>query len=50
MIKLIAPAVSYNGKRMPVARPPPWLSEHTTEVNLSIGFTGTDTYSNFARC
>ncbi|KAF5382526.1 hypothetical protein D9615_002808 [Tricholomella constricta] len=30
-IKLVAPAVSYNGKKMAVRRPPPWLSEHTTE-------------------
>lgn len=32
-IKLVGPAVSYNGKRMPVTRPPPWLSQHTTEVD-----------------
>jgi len=31
-IRLVAPAVSYNGKKMAVRRPPPWLSEHTTEV------------------
>jgi succinate--hydroxymethylglutarate CoA-transferase len=31
-IKLVAPAVTYDGKRMPVRRPPPWLSQHTTEV------------------
>ncbi|KIO25713.1 hypothetical protein M407DRAFT_75368 [Tulasnella calospora MUT 4182] len=31
-IKLVAPAVSYNGKRMPVKRPPPYLSQHTDEV------------------
>ncbi|KXN88152.1 Succinate--hydroxymethylglutarate CoA-transferase [Leucoagaricus sp. SymC.cos] len=31
-VKLVAPAVSYNGKKMPVTRPPPWLSEHTEEV------------------
>ncbi|KAG8880835.1 hypothetical protein FRB98_004711 [Tulasnella sp. 332] len=31
-IKLVAPAVSYNGKRMPIERPPPWLSQHTDEV------------------
>ncbi|KAG6868229.1 hypothetical protein C0993_006005, partial [Termitomyces sp. T159_Od127] len=33
-IKLVAPAVSYNGKKMAVRMPPPWLSEHTTEVEL----------------
>ncbi|KAG6832016.1 hypothetical protein H0H92_006052 [Tricholoma furcatifolium] len=32
-IKLVAPAVSYNGKKMDVRMPPPWLSEHTTEVS-----------------
>ncbi|KAG9033960.1 hypothetical protein FRB95_014040 [Tulasnella sp. JGI-2019a] len=31
-IKLVAPAVSYNGKRMSINRPPPWLSQHTDEV------------------
>ncbi|TFK48653.1 CAIB/BAIF family enzyme [Heliocybe sulcata] len=38
-IKLVAPAVSYNGERMPVRRPPPWLSQHTTEVLLELGYT-----------
>ena len=32
-IKLVAPAVTYNGKRMPVTRPPPYLSQHTSEVS-----------------
>ena len=32
-IKLVGPAVHYNGKRMPVTRPPPWLSQHTFEVS-----------------
>ncbi|KAF8133446.1 CoA-transferase family III domain-containing protein [Boletus edulis] len=31
-IRMVAPPVTYNGKRMPVRRPPPWLSQHTTEV------------------
>ncbi|KDQ11099.1 hypothetical protein BOTBODRAFT_35636 [Botryobasidium botryosum FD-172 SS1] len=31
-IKLVAPAVTYNGKKMPISRPPPWLSQHTEEV------------------
>ncbi|CAE6498846.1 unnamed protein product [Rhizoctonia solani] len=31
-IKMVAPAVHYNGKRMPVTRPPPYLSQHTEEV------------------
>lgn len=31
-IKMVAPAVTYNGERMPVNRPPPYLSQHTDEV------------------
>jgi succinate---hydroxymethylglutarate CoA-transferase len=31
-MKLVAPAVMYNGQRMPVTRPPPYLSQHTDEV------------------
>ncbi|KIJ17941.1 hypothetical protein PAXINDRAFT_111696 [Paxillus involutus ATCC 200175] len=31
-VRMVAPPVTYNGKRMPVRRPPPWLSQHTTEV------------------
>jgi crotonobetainyl-CoA:carnitine CoA-transferase CaiB-like acyl-CoA transferase len=31
-VKLVGPAVSYNGKKMPVTRPPPWLGQHTDEV------------------
>ncbi|CAE6434768.1 unnamed protein product [Rhizoctonia solani] len=31
-IKMVAPAVHYNGKRMPITRPPPYLSQHTDEV------------------
>ncbi|KAF8330580.1 CAIB/BAIF family enzyme [Cantharellus anzutake] len=31
-LKLTAPPVSYNGKKMPVRTPPPYLSEHTEEV------------------
>jgi succinate--hydroxymethylglutarate CoA-transferase len=31
-IKLVGPAVAYNGKKMAINRPPPWLSEHTDEV------------------
>jgi hypothetical protein len=33
-IKLVAPAVTYDGRRMEVRMPPPWLSEHTEEVRL----------------
>ena len=32
-VKLVGPAVMYNGHRMPVERPPPYLSQHTKEVN-----------------
>ncbi|QRV92617.1 CaiB/baiF CoA-transferase family protein [Ceratobasidium sp. AG-Ba] len=31
-IEMVAPAVHYNGERMPVTRPPPYLSQHTVEV------------------
>ncbi|KAJ7134478.1 CAIB/BAIF family enzyme [Mycena epipterygia] len=38
-IKLVAPAVSYNGEKMKVRRPPPWLSEHTDEVMQELGYS-----------
>ncbi|KAK0464315.1 CAIB/BAIF family enzyme [Desarmillaria tabescens] len=38
-IKLVAPAVSYNGEKMPVRLPPPWLSQHTNEVLGELGYS-----------
>jgi len=38
-IKLVAPAVSYNGEKMKVRLPPPWLSEHTDEVMKELGYS-----------
>lgn len=38
-IKLVAPAVSYNGQKMKVRLPPPWLSEHTEEVMEELGYS-----------
>ncbi|KAJ3830634.1 CoA-transferase family III domain-containing protein [Lentinula raphanica] len=40
-IKLVAPAVSYNGKKMPVRRHPPWLGEHSDEVLAELGYSAT---------
>ena len=35
-IKLVGPAVTYNGRKMEVRMAPPWLSEHTEEVSIII--------------
>ncbi|KAJ3792427.1 CoA-transferase family III domain-containing protein [Lentinula aff. detonsa] len=40
-IKLVAPAVSYNGEKMPVKRHPPWLGEHSDEVLAELGYSTT---------
>ncbi|PIL22451.1 hypothetical protein GSI_15139 [Ganoderma sinense ZZ0214-1] len=37
-VKLVSPAVTYNGKRMPITRAPPYLSQHTTEVLSELGY------------
>lgn len=31
-LKMVAPAIHYNGERMPIKRPPPVLGQHTLEI------------------
>ncbi|KAA1469966.1 CoA-transferase family III [Dentipellis sp. KUC8613] len=38
-VKLVGPAVTYNGKKMPVKRAPPYLSQHTDEVLGELGYS-----------
>jgi len=38
-IKLVGPAVTYNGRKMEVRMAPPWLSEHTEEVMVELGYS-----------
>ncbi|EJF63500.1 CAIB/BAIF family enzyme [Dichomitus squalens] len=42
-IKLVSPAVTYNGRRMPITRPPPYLSQHTREVLTELGYRDEET-------
>ncbi|GAA5937720.1 CaiB/BaiF CoA transferase family protein [Sporobolomyces koalae] len=38
-IKLVAPAIMYNGQRMKFSRPPPVLRQHTVEVLRELGIS-----------